>query len=99
MAKSKYRGRDIETTKDNTWIFSDTKQDVSEDAYCKCGHCGLEATVEDHDGCLGTLVGVVNACCGHGVESEAYVQFADGSCIRGKDAKTIQHILKRASIN
>jgi len=47
-----------------------------------CGHCGLTDTLEGHDGCLGTLMGVVNACCGHGTPSEAYLQFPDGE-LRG----------------
>lgn len=41
----------------------------------KCGHCGLPRTKEGHDGCIGTLEGVKNACCGHGEEAVAYVQF------------------------
>lgn len=41
-----------------------------------CGHCGRSNTPEGHDGCLGTIEGVMNACCGHGIDSAAYVQFA-----------------------
>lgn len=41
----------------------------------KCGHCGLHRTEQGHDGCIGTLEGVMNACCGHGEKSVAYVQF------------------------
>lgn len=40
-----------------------------------CEHCGLEVTPEGHDGCIGTLEGVMNACCGHGKPEAAYVQF------------------------
>lgn len=40
-----------------------------------CLHCGLDRTIDGHDGCVGILKGVKNACCGHGLESEAYVQF------------------------
>lgn len=43
-------------------------------------------TSEGHDPCLGTLDGVSNACCGHGVTEEAYVQFGDGTIISGSDA-------------
>ena len=34
------------------------------DGYGKetCGHCGLRRTVEGHDGCIGTLSNVMNAC-------------------------------------
>ena len=41
----------------------------------KCDHCGLTATREGHDGGIGTLEGVMNACCGHGDQNAAYVQF------------------------
>ena len=41
----------------------------------KCVNCGLNKTAEQHDGCVGTLENVKNACCGHGSEKEAYVQF------------------------
>lgn len=45
--------------------------------------------------CLGSLAGVMNACCGHGDITEAYVQFLDGFCIRGRDAKIVLGILKK----
>ena len=47
------------------------------DGYGKpvCDHCGLKRTKEGHDGCIGTLDGVANACCGHGEINAAYVQF------------------------
>jgi hypothetical protein len=51
-----------------------------------CGYCGLFFTSDGHDGCLGTLTGVMNACCGHGSPEEAYVQFDDGTIARGKAA-------------
>lgn len=41
----------------------------------KCGNCGLHRTKQGHDGCIGELEGVMNACCGHGQDSVAYVQF------------------------
>lgn len=60
-----------------------------------CGNCGKRRTDEGHDACLGTLIGVMNACCGHGNEDEAYIQFLDGECVRGKDAKIILNMLKK----
>lgn len=41
----------------------------------QCQHCQLHKTPENHDGCIGTLKGVTNACCGHGLDNQAYVQF------------------------
>lgn len=40
-----------------------------------CNHCGLDRTPDGHDGCIGHLEGVMNACCGHGDTPCAYVQF------------------------
>jgi hypothetical protein len=49
------------------------------------------------DPCLGMLNGVMNACCGHNNINQAYVQFLDGSTVRGEDAVIIQYILKHNS--
>lgn len=40
-----------------------------------CTHCNKSRTPEGHDGCIGTLKNVMNACCGHGETNMAYVQF------------------------
>jgi len=85
MSGSKYRGHNIEY-KNNKWIFSDTKQLVSDNPNRACGHCGKSQTENGHDACIPDLPGVMNACCGHGIVSEAYIQFENGECIRGKNA-------------
>lgn len=91
----KFRGYDIYSI-NGTWYFSDTNEKV-ESAWENrpCGHCNLFSTPEGHDGCLGTLSGVMNACCGHGQESDAYIQFVDGQCIRGESASIAQRNLKK----
>lgn len=61
----------------------------------KCDHCKLEYGPEGHDACLGELIGLMNACCGHENKDMAYVQFLDGECIRGEDAIIIIEVLKR----
>lgn len=82
--KSKYRGHDIEMLKNSKWIFSNTRKFVSENIYIKCGYCGGENTEAGNDKCLGTIKWVMNACCGHGIKSEAYIQLMNGECIRGE---------------
>lgn len=57
-----------------------------------CGHCGLHNTMEGHDGCLGTLPGVLNACCGHGVDRSAYIQYTDGTEVRGDAAMKLSDV-------
>jgi hypothetical protein len=51
-----------------------------------CGICHLPFTPEGHDPCIGTLPGVMNACCGHGRTGDAYVQFSEYHIIAGNDA-------------
>jgi len=60
-----------------------------------CKHCGKYKTYEGHDSCIGELDGIINACCGHGKEERAYIQFFDGTGVYGKDAIMIQDILKK----
>jgi hypothetical protein len=52
----------------------------------KCDHCGSKRTKEGHDGCIGELPNVMNACCGHGETKAAYIQFWDKSRIAGEQA-------------
>ncbi len=67
------------------WRFKDTKE-CTAGRRRSCGHCGRPNTVEGHDGCLGALPSVLNACCGHGQPQDAYVQFNNGTRIDGHTA-------------
>jgi hypothetical protein len=59
-----------------------------------CGHCKKGPTPEGHDGCLGTLPGpVMNACCGHGNDKQAYIQYWSGRNLRGNAARLEQRRL------
>ena len=97
MIISKDRGNEIYFNEsDKTWYYKDTNIPVPENYKTRpCGNCGRNYTEEGHDGCLGTLIGLMNACCGHGNVEEAYVQFWDGEIVTGEDAKIIQDILKK----
>lgn len=97
MATSKWRGHKIFWS-DGLWCYSDNLQPVRNDKNRACRKCKKENTPEGHDGCLGTLPGVMNACCGHGRKKDAYVQLINGQTIHGKDAKTILDILKKQEI-
>ncbi len=96
MTDKKFRGYDIEY-RDGNWVFSDTGELVS-DVWTDrpCGHCNKMNTKEGHDGCLGTLPFVMNACCGHGVVSAAFVQFWDGTITKGKKAIKIFENIRNA---
>ncbi len=94
----KLRGNAIEWN-GKEWVYSDTKRPTVDHWREKsCGYCGLHFTKEGHDGCLGTLPGVMNACCGHGDINDAYVQFLDGVIVRGDDASKIMDILRRINM-
>ena len=86
MIKSvdKLRGHPIKRVGDE-FFYIDTGEPTARNRRV-CGHCGLHDTPEGHDGCLGTLPDVMNACCGHGGSCEAYIQYWDGSRVSGKEA-------------
>ncbi len=88
MRGSKHRGHEI-LPMGVRWVYGDTGGLVSDDPERDCGFCNLQQTPEGHDGCLGVLPGVMNACCGHGDDSTAYVQSFDGTCVRGEKAKEL----------
>ncbi len=54
-----------------------------------CGRCKRMSTEEGHDSCLGSLPDVANACCGHGDDTEAYIQFNDGLIVTGEPLATL----------
>lgn len=77
------------------WRYCDTREPtVTTHHERPCGHCGRHSTIEGHDACLGTLPGVMNACCGHGLPVEAYIQYWNGSILRGTSAVAEMERLK-----
>lgn len=95
IEKSKLRGHNIEFV-NNQWRYCDTKEKTIDNWQDRpCGKCGKFYTKKGHDACLSTLPGIMNACCGHGENNEAYVQFLDGISIYGNDAINILNILKK----
>ena len=80
------RGHKIEVI-EGKFVYIDTKESTIENYKLRpCGICGLFNTNDGHDGCLGTLPNVMNACCGHGQERGAYIQYWNGSTVQGKRA-------------
>jgi hypothetical protein len=61
------------------WYYEDG-QKITE--YRKCPKCH-KMPVDGQDACIANLPGVLNACCGHGVE-DGYIQFTDNTVIRFK---------------
>jgi len=81
-----WRGHEIRRVAADAWAYSDTGESVSSQPARACGRCGGAVTSEGHDACLGTLPGVMNACCGHGRMADAYVQLNDGRILQGQEA-------------
>lgn len=80
------RGHRIEKL-NGEYVYCDTKESTVDNYKVRpCGYCNLDNTEGGHDGCLGKLPGVMNACCGHGRTQSAYVQYWDGSTIHGEPA-------------
>ena len=79
-----WRGNEIQRL-GNGWVYAKDKTFVARDPNRSCGYCGLLNTSSGHDGCLEELPGALNACCGHGVAGDAYVQL-DGLRLAGEDA-------------
>ena len=53
-----------------------TSKDAGSGQRGTCTNCRKGPTPEGHDGCLGTLPGLImNACCGHGDNNVAYIQY------------------------
>lgn len=93
-AKSYLRGHEIEHN-GSEWVYSDTKEStVTTHGTRACGHCGEMNTPEGHDACLGTLPGIMNACCGHGDVRETYLQYWNGNLVRGSAAIELINELK-----
>ncbi len=90
---SRWRGHAIDKDESGAWRYTNNGVLVSDFPDRDCGHCGKENTPEGHDACLGTLPNVMNACCGHGMMADAYVQFPNGETVRGKDAIAYMHML------
>lgn len=55
------------------WIYSNNKEPITNKRPCK--RCGKNPTPEGYDACLGRIEGVKAACCGHGIEGEAYIWY------------------------
>jgi hypothetical protein len=71
------------------WVYRDTGAPAGfggEVRPCpKCGRTFEGSNKGEPDPCLGTLPGVDNACCGHGVREQAYIRFTNGVVVRGFD--------------
>lgn len=49
--------------------YQDTGELVPDVPTRACPQCHKSPTPEGHDACLGTIPGVIAACCGHGVDT------------------------------
>ena len=90
-ARGFHRGHEIEFDESSCdWLYADGSRvegaRVAADPNRACGRCGRDSTSEGHDKCIEGLPGVLNACCGHGTQNEAYVQLEGGVRFSGAAA-------------
>lgn len=82
MVKSDSRGHTTVNIGGDRWVYEDTNTSTARNDR-PCAHCGKPDTPEGHDACLGVLPGVENACCGHGIPENAFINFTNGMKIYG----------------
>lgn len=84
----KFRGHPIRLIGDTAcYVYVDTGEKVKDVWQSReCGYCNEPNRPDGHDACIGELSGVMNACCGHGLVNDAYIQYVDGSIVRGQQA-------------
>ncbi len=61
----------------------------------ECDKCKMMPNDDDTDACMGVLPGVMNACCGHGKSSSAYVQFSPRVRLSGRTALACMWVLRQ----
>lgn len=83
MIKANFRGHIIICTDGKNWTMENGSP---VDYSIECKHCKENVNEQGHDKCISNLNGVRNACCGHGNNSEAYVQLNDGTTYYGDRA-------------
>ena len=83
MTKGYFRGHSIIWINDQ-WLYVDNREPLPATGgkIRPCMKCGKLFPLESHDLCLGILPVVDNACCGHGICSEAFIRFKDGLVIK-----------------
>lgn len=54
------------------WFYCDDGSPAVDNRPCK--QCGRLATLEGYDACLGYILGISWACCGHGVSEPYFIE-------------------------
>lgn len=67
----------------SVWRYAESGKRFSTEDSLACVKCGKVSKGHEPDPCMGNLPGVENACCGHGIENDAYISFDNGITVRG----------------
>ncbi|MGH1591146.1 hypothetical protein ACRBEV_25685 [Methylobacterium phyllosphaerae] len=67
----------------HTTYYADTHEPMDRDNPRPCAACRMPVVVGEPDPCIGTLPGVLGACCGHGGVESSYVCFENGFFLHG----------------
>lgn len=76
-------GNQVTSTNGHDWQYTDGSPHKIGVTVRPCPCCNSLPADGEPDGCLGSLPGVKNACCGHGIDGESYIEFENGVIIRG----------------
>ncbi|KKN03224.1 hypothetical protein LCGC14_1109780 [marine sediment metagenome] len=88
MRTGHLRGHQIYCDDHDVWRYVDNNEPTV-GAERPCGVCLVATGPSGHDPCIGEVPGAINACCGHGNDDEAYVQYPDGVRLDGMDAMRV----------
>lgn len=89
MDKGFSRGHELYSFNGIDWFYTSTNEPQYEIE--SCTKCGLKASQDDPDPCLGMLPGVKYACCGHGIPGQDYVVLNNGNRISLEEYKQNNH--------
>ncbi|GEM_PF-1903967 len=83
VGRVNYNGHILVESENGEIVYEDVKKTMQEYGVRPCKACGLYPDHNGDDPCIAGLGHVINACCGHG-NSEGYIQFDNGTIIRGR---------------
>lgn len=79
------------------WYFESTGEKYSDelDMNLICPKCNMKPHSNGHDACMVNVPNVEYACCGHGIENQAYLKYNDGTTKYFKTTEEILNYIKQ----
>jgi hypothetical protein len=80
------------------WRYVDTEELVDESPKRKCPKCEKNTTLDGHDPCIANLPNVQFACCGHGIQGDAYIKFENVDVYRFSSTEDLYEFIEKYEI-